>query len=423
MESFRVANLIFQSAYLVGHLVFIVRFLRKPQPTPVWHWFIILNVAFWLWVAGRFMETIVYLFLPTDNDAYAFAANFQYIGNTTAAISFAIWNLYLAGHDELASSRLFRTFMFAIPLAICILVFTNDGHQLFYTKLEMGQRVGHGPLFVPCFVLAALVVLMGYAVAVVHIMKTGYDKMRRLLVFSLYPAVPFIAALVRSVSGVDQFDYTPLGLAVSIGCLYLIVFRYGYAKIIPSSIETMLEQTTHPIFLYDPERDVFTYSNQTALRDYEVAAREFAPLLGAGDGRFEGFFDGRYLGVEVTTLSHGKGILVTATDLSDIASRQRQLDRKVVQLEQLSASLDEERRNIDAYLESLQQMQGAGSGVDLAIGVYDDINRTVDIIEANLIMAQEGPDGAARALRNNLRLTRECVARIRETVAQLKGGF
>ena len=126
--------------------------------------------------------------------------------------------------------------------------------------------------------------------------------------------------------------------------------------------------------------------------------------------------------MEVTTLSHDQGILVTATDLSDIASRQRQLDRKVVQLEQLSASLDEERRNIDAYLESLQQMRGAGSGIGLATGVYDDINRTVDTIEANLIMAQEGPDGAARALEDNLRLTRECVARIRETVAQLKGG-
>lgn len=420
MEGFRVANLIFQSTFLVCHLAFIIWFLRRPQTTPVWYWFIILNIAFWLWVAGRFMETVVYLFMPTDNDAYVFAANFQYIGDTTAAIAFVIWNLYLAGHDRLASNKLFRGLMFAIPLVICILVFTNDAHQLIYTKLVMGQRVSHGPLFVPCFVLVALIVLMGYAVAVVHIIRTGYDKVKRLLVFSLYPAVPFVAALVRSVSGVDQFDYTPLGLTVSIGCLYLIVFRYGYAKVIPSSIETMLEQTTHPIFLYDPERGEFTYSNQVALQDYGAAARGFAPLLGTGDGRFEGTFDGKYLGVEMTTLSQGAGILVTATDLSDISSRQMQLDRKIDQLEKLSASLDEERRNIDAYLESLDQMQGVGNGSELVTMAYDDINRTVDAVEANLITAGDDPDEAGRVLEDNLRLTRECIARIRETVAQLK---
>lgn len=70
MQGFRIVNLIMQSAYLIGHALFIVMLYRKRQPTPVWRWFFLAAIAMWLWVSGRFMESIVYLFFPTNNDAY-----------------------------------------------------------------------------------------------------------------------------------------------------------------------------------------------------------------------------------------------------------------------------------------------------------------------------------------------------------------
>ena len=64
MQGFRIANLMIQSLYLVFHLLFILFLYHKRQATPVWIWFFRFSVALWIWVSGRFMETIVYLFFP-----------------------------------------------------------------------------------------------------------------------------------------------------------------------------------------------------------------------------------------------------------------------------------------------------------------------------------------------------------------------
>ena len=62
MQGFRIVNLIMQSAYLIGHALFIVMLYRKRQSTPAWRWFFLAAIAMWLWVSGRFMERIVDLF-------------------------------------------------------------------------------------------------------------------------------------------------------------------------------------------------------------------------------------------------------------------------------------------------------------------------------------------------------------------------
>ena len=87
MEGYRIANFVLQLAYLLAHVVFTVKILRVRRDTPVWTWFFLFSVSMWLWVSGRFAESVVYLFLPADNAAYVFAANYQYIGITLAAVA------------------------------------------------------------------------------------------------------------------------------------------------------------------------------------------------------------------------------------------------------------------------------------------------------------------------------------------------
>ena len=159
MELYRIINFIIQSAYLIAHLVFIIALYRRRQSTPVWFWFFGFCIAAWVWVSGRFLETIVYLFFPTNNAFYQFAANYQYIGNTTAAAAYLLWVMYLSGQDRPASSKWFQALVFACPVVICSLVFTNPWHHLIYTKLDMGQRVAHGALFLPCLLWSYLLLL------------------------------------------------------------------------------------------------------------------------------------------------------------------------------------------------------------------------------------------------------------------------
>ena len=50
------------------------------------------------------------------------------------------------------------------------------------------------------------------------------------------------------------------------------------------------------------------------------------------------------------------------------------------------------------------------------------IAETFKAVEKNLKTAEEAPERAEPSLQENIRLTKECIAEIRRTVAQLKAG-
>lgn len=419
MQGYRIVNLIMQSAYLIGHALFIVMLYRKRQPTPVWRWFFLAAIAMWLWVSGRFMESIVYLFFPTNNDAYVFAANFQYIGNTTATVSYVIWIFHLSGHYCLASSLPLKVFLFICPVVICTLVFTNQWHHLFYTKLVMGERVSHGPLFTPCLIWTYLILLTGYITSIRFVLKTGRDIAKKLFMFSMFPVVPAIGALVRSISGVDRVDYTPIVMGVAMFSLYQVIFNYHYVNIIPASIREVIEQTAHPISFYSPDRTVTTYMNRAA-RDRAEASADMMSHIGNEKRSFEGEYRGEHWKIDVMPFPEGGSILVAGTDVSDIVREQQALSRQIEALEALRQMLEESNRNIDAYFESLCSTEGLRDKQALISETYAVIRQTLQRVNENLLSAKGRPGEAEAALRENLALTRQCIADIRQAVARLK---
>ena len=421
MKAIRIANFIIQSAYLTGHLLFILELKRKRQPTPVWSWFFVLSIALWAWVSGRFMETLVYLFLPENNGAYVFAANFQYIGDTLSVVAYVIWILYLSGMDRLASDRRFRAFVFACPVLTCVLVFTNGRHHLFYTKLIMGERVAHGWMFLPCMAWLFLILMCGYAISIRFLLRTGRDRLKQIVMFSIFPLLPAIGVLVRSISGIDKLDYTPMVMAAAMISLYQIIFKYRYVNIVSASIREVIEQTAHPIGIYDRGLKRLTYANRIAREEYADAADGLALLLAESREGFDGTYKGRQLSVDATPLPDGDSILVTVADTTEIAREQAALDRKIQELEDLRRKLEESNRNIDAYIESLNSTDGIARKQRLIRETRTLIAQTFQRAEENLISAKRDPLRAPEALNDNLRLTRTCIAAIRSAVAQLKG--
>ena len=421
MQGFRVVNLITQSAYLIGHALFIVMLYRKRQPTPIWQWFFATAIAMWFWVSGRLMESVVYLFFPTSNAAYVFAANFQYIGNTTAAVSYVMWIIHLSGHDRLGSSIPLKIFLFSCPVVICALVFTNQWHHLFYTKLVMGERVGHGPLFAPCLIWTYLILLAGYITSIRYVLRTGRDIVKKIFMFSLFPVVPAIGVLVRSLSGVDKVDYTPVVMAVAMISLYQIIFSYHYVNIVSASIREVIEQTAHPISLYSPDRAAMTYMNRAA-RNRTDANDVMISQIGDERRSFEVEHNGEHWTIDVTPFPEGGAILVAGTDVSDIVREQRALSRQITDLEALRQTLEESNRNIDAYLDSLCDTEGLRDKQALISETYAAIHQTLQRVNGNLLSAKGRPGEAEDALRENLALTRQCIASIRQAVARLKEG-
>ena len=421
MQGFRIVNLIMQSAYLIGHALFIVMLYRKRQPTPVWRWFFLAAIAMWVWVSGRFMESIVYLFLPTNNDAYVFAANYQYIGNTTATVCYVIWVFHLSGHGRLASSLPLKVFLFSCPVVVCTLVFTNQWHHLFYTKLVMGERVGHGPLFAPCMIWTFLILFSGYITSIRFVLRTGHEVVKKLFMFSLFPVVPAIGVLVRSLSGIDRVDYTPIVMAIAMFSLYQIIFGYHYVNIISASEREVIEQTAHPISLYAPNKAAMTYLNRAA-RDRADARTDMISNIGNEKRSFEKEYNGEHWKIDVTPFPEGGAILVAGTDVSDIVREQQALGRQIEELESLRQTLEESNRNIDAYFESLCNTEGLRDKQALISETYAVIRQTLQRVNENLLSAKGRPGEAEDALCENLALTRQCIAAIRQAVTRLKEG-
>ena len=420
MEGYRIANFIMQSAYLVAHIVFMAFIFRSRRPTPIWRWFAAFSVSLWLWVSGRFLETVVYLFFPGNNSAYVFAANYQYIGVTAAAASYLTWNLYLTGKDALASNPLFRVFVFACPVVISTVAFTNGLHHLFYTKLVMGQTVGHGPLFAPCVLWGYGVLLAGYGVALTDILRRGGHKLKRLLLFSTFPLLPAAALLLRSLTKVDRLDYTPAVMTVSYICVYLVIFKYNYVNIIPASIETVIRQTAHPIAAYSSAAGGYVYMNTAAAGEYKSALEAAAGRVAQTREDFEGSFDGKELMVDVAPLEGEDGLLVTVTDTSELSRQLARLKAQIRELELLSGELEEESRNIDAYLDAMYRMPGIRDRQELISGIYALISRVFSEISENLRLAHDAPERGEAALEANLTLAESCIGEIRSAVASLR---
>ncbi len=328
MESYRIINFIMQTAYLAGHLLFILALVRRRQPTPVWRWFFWLCVTAWLWVSGRLMESVVYLWFPGDNEFYRFAANYQYLGNTAAASAYVLWTLYLDGQDRLASSGWFRALIFASPVIICTLVFTNPWHRLFYTKLDMGERVAHGPLFLPCVLWTYGLLLAGYLISIRFVLRTERDRARQIVMFSAFPILPAAGVMIRSLTGIDRLDYTPGVMAAGIICLYLCVFSYRYINLVSAPVREIIEQSAHPIGIYDPGKGEFSYLNRIA-KGYPEIREELLPRLSGRADSFEGEFGGRHLSVESAPLTGSDAMLVTVTDTSDLAREQAGIEEQI----------------------------------------------------------------------------------------------
>ena len=67
-------------------------------------------------------------------------------------------------------------------------------------------------------------------------------------------------------------------------------------------------------------------------------------------------------------------------------------------------------------------MEGLKRKQELIAGTYQMIYRVFGKIEANLRTAKQSPNASETALRDNLTLSKDCIAKVRETVARLREG-
>lgn len=417
--AFHVIDLIMQAIYLPAHLWFIRRLIKGRMPSPVWRWFIVLVIGLWGIVCGGFIETVLLLFWK-NNSVYVFGVCYQLVSTLAATMAFLLWNLYIAGHVELAENKAFRSFVFGISAATALVVVTDPATHLFYEKLVLAEPVVHGKLFAPCVFVVYGMLLAGWIISLVHIVRHGEDKVRRALIFSMYPLLPGAANLIRSLTGFTLFDMNPLVMTVCILCLYSMVFRRHMVSIMPASIEQALEQTGSILFTLDPATGEVDYKNARAAGRYADAVAEIAKQRRTD--AFEGRFAGRYLKANASPLEGGRRILITATDVSEIKKQQEELLSQIQESTDLLQELEEKKRNIDAYIDFLYEIPNLKEKWEKLTAAAEESRVAFAAMEANLRQALSLSDDAGERLSENLLISEKTIAKIREAVATLREG-
>ena len=417
MEWYRIANLVMQSIYLPLHFILIVRLIKKRQPTPIWRWFIVVVVGLWIMISGRFLETLAYLYFPS-NSFYVFAVYYQLVGTSFATSAYLIWNLYLAGNDRLSESSVFKIMMLTVSGVISLIVCTNSFHRLFYEKLVMGEQVVHGKLFLPCLLIVYGTLFVGWIVSIVHIIRKENEKIKRLVVFSLYPILPAAAALIRSITGVDELDYMPIIMTVSIICLYLMVFRYRYVDIVSQSIENALGQTRIALFVYDLAAKEIFYQNKAC----DPYTKFITDITHRQPDRTESVeqIGEKTLRISKSILSESNLLLVMINDISEIANERQTIEKTIAEQSRIVAELEDKQRNIDAYLSALYEIPHLREKQNLFVSAQEEINAAFKTIENDLNTADRNDADAMPALLDGIRTAQSTMAFVRTAVASLR---
>ena len=114
-------------------------------------------------------------------------------------------------------------------------------------------------------------------------------------------------------------------------------------------------------------------------------------------------------------------VLATAADLSELSGQIRQMEHTIAELQRVSLALDEENRNIDAYLDTLQNTDVMQRQKAMLDEVYGQITASFLTWKANLQAALEEPANDV-PLKDNMLAAEQCMAVIRAAVARLREG-
>ena len=416
MEWYRILNFILQGIYLPIHLVFIVSLIKNRKPTPIWHFFIVVVIGLWIMVSGRFLETIAYIFYP-NNDFYVFAVYYQLVGTTFASFAFLLWNLYLARCDKLANKPIFRIVLFSVATIISIFVCTNSLHHLFYEKLVMGEQVQHGKLFYLCLVLVYAALFIGYIISIIHIIRKEKNKAIKIIVFSLYPLLPAVTALVRSITGVDELDFTPIIMFVAVFCLYIIVFKFNSLSLISKSIESVLEEIPNIVVLYNPQKGILYQNNKEKKELVDKAIEEVNKQNNVKS--FELVFYDSHFYIEINKDDDNELIIINNID--DVYLERKAIEESIVEAEKLINDLNEKKNTIQTYINALYDLPDLKEKVTSLTNAQKIVLSNIAIIKEHFIVIKNNPKNSEALLKETATLCQETIMIIRKAVNKLSG--
>jgi len=371
-----------------------------------------------LWAGAQFFQTLLSGFAVS-----VFWSKMVYVGVVSLVFFYLLYVFEYTDHEHLVTART-KALLAVEPVAVVLLVFTNEVHHLFWRSVARpeaaaasvsGVAFTRGPLLWVHFVYSYVLLLVATALLIRMFLRSRDTYRHQVVAMIVATVIPW-AANGLFFAGVLPFDMTAIGFLVTGVALWVSMYQFDFVDLSPVARDTVLDNVGEGMLVLDQDDRLIDVNEAgrrlLGLGDRRVIGRDVEDVLSHLPGAYERYADVmqgtdevsftvgdevRHYRVEVSPLSNKReetvGRLFMVRDVTDRRQRQRELERQNEQLDQFASLVSHDLRNplnvAEGYVGMIEE-RGDGEVTEYAREVDRSHRRMRAIIDDVLTMARQG---------------------------------
>lgn len=342
----------------------------------------------------------------------------SYIGIVGSPIAFVVLAVIYTGAVQSVPTRLIAG-LGGCGLVFLGFVWTNPYHQLYWADIDYTAAVPEGLTTIPgpgfwAFVVFTYVLLIaGSYVFIKHaITARGLYRLQTAMLL-LAVAAPWVANIPHSLQ-LMAADFTPISLSVTVGAIWVAMFRYRLTDVDPVALRTVFESISPAVLVLDQQNrvgdinstgmDLFDVSSDVIGDPLEavVSQRELYKLLQqkriaqepikvGEQGSDERFYEVSVTPTETSRLRQDSRVVVL-NDITAYKEQQQRLEEQNQRLDQFTSVVSHDLRNPLNIAQGYLEIVRTESDSKQIARVYDAHERMAELIDDLLVLAKSGED-------------------------------
>jgi PAS domain S-box-containing protein len=208
----------------------------RNRAMPISRPFILLMAAETIWIFGYAFEL-----MSTSLPTVLLLNNFEYLALMTVPVAWLFVILAYTGREHYLTRRTVPLF-FVVPALVCLLVFTNQYHHLYYTGFYQQSLNGtvvwiyeHGPLFWIAIAYCYLIALVAVVLAAERLFVSTELYRRQTILLLCAAGIPALSNIgyVFRLAPFPEYDLTPIAFLVTGIILAVGLLRYQLFSAVP----------------------------------------------------------------------------------------------------------------------------------------------------------------------------------------------
>jgi signal transduction histidine kinase len=192
----------------------------------------------------------------TRLEAMLFWTKAEYLGITTAPVTWLLFAMQYSGHTQWTKDR--RSWLlWLVPLVVTLLQWTTELHGLVYAQMDtimqgrfLVLHVTHGPVFWVLFVHSYLVLIAGTFLILRSLARSPQLYRGQVRMMMIGVLAPWVSNLVY-MTGITRVDTTPLAFTISGVAVSWAIYRFRLFSIVPVARDLLVETMDDAVLVLD----------------------------------------------------------------------------------------------------------------------------------------------------------------------------